>query len=106
MESTGLSDQSHPLHAADRDTVDRRLAAAVPSDADLVDAARLQQRYRGFPGAHDIQADLDKALKLWGLDQTALQQRTRAIWAAGYRPAPAAAEAVGSGFDTTDQDTP
>ena len=98
------SDQSHPLEATDRDTVSRLLAASTPSDADLVDAARLLMRYQGFPGAHDLQNDLAKALRLWGLDREQLQERTRAIWAAGYRPTAAghASEGVGSGFDTTD----
>lgn len=99
--------QAHPLHALDRDVVDRLLAVATPADAHLVDLARLLMRYQGFPGADDLQDDLDKLLRLWDLDRDRLHARTRAIWAAGYRPAPAAAagtEAVGSGFDTADQD--
>jgi hypothetical protein len=101
------NEQSHPLHASDRDTVDRLLAAATPTEADLVDAARLLMRYQGFPGARDVQDDLEKVLRLWGLERQALHQRTRAIWAAGFRPGAAAAanEPVGSGFDTADQET-
>ncbi len=97
------SDQSHPLEATDRETVERLLAAAAPSDADLVDAARLLMRYQGFPGAHALQDDLAKALRLWGLDRDALQQRTRAIWAQGYRPSAGGNDGVGSGFDTADE---
>ena len=37
----GSTDQSHPLYDSDRDTVNRLLAAETPSDADLIDAARL-----------------------------------------------------------------
>jgi hypothetical protein len=96
--------QSHPLQAQDRAVVDRLLAADPPTDADLVDAARLLMRYEGFPGAHDIQDDLAKALRFWQLSRDDLHGRTRAIWAQGYRPAPAAAEAVGSGFDTASQE--
>ena len=96
-------DQTHPLYALDRDLVDGLLACAQPGDAQLVDAARLSMRYEGFPGARDIGDDLAKVLRLWGLDRDGLHERTRAIWAAGYRPAPAAAEAVGSGFDTADE---
>ena len=100
-------EQTHPLHATDRQTVDRLLAAQQPTDADLVDAARLLMRYQGFPGARDLQDDLAKTLRLWGLSQEQLNQRCRAIWAAGYRPgAEAAPQAVGSGFDTADQDSP
>jgi hypothetical protein len=97
-------EQTHPLHSADRQTVDRLLAAQQPTDADLVDAARLLMRYQGFPGARDLQDDLAKILRLWQLTRDALHSRTRAIWATGYRPAPDGADAVGSGFDTTDQD--
>ena len=98
MDST---DQSHPLEVSDRETVERLLAANQPGDADLIDAARLLMRYQGFPGAHDLQEDLAKTLRLWGLSREALHERTRALWAQGYRPAAAASEGVGSGFDTT-----
>lgn len=99
--------QAHPLAASDRDLVDQLLAAAEPSDAQLVDLGRLLMRYAGFPGAHDIQDDLAKTLRLWGLSREQLNARCRAIWAAGFRPgAEAAPQAVGSGFDTADQDTP
>lgn len=102
--TSGNTDQSHPLYATDRDVVDRLLAAEVPADDHLVDAARLLMRYDGFPGAHDLSADLAKTLRLWGLSREELHSRTRAIWEAGFRPAPAANEAVGSSFDTADQE--
>ncbi|MEB3350977.1 MAG: DUF3288 family protein [Cyanobacteriota bacterium] len=102
-----MEDQSHPLYSADRDTVDRLLAATSPADDHLVDAARLLMRYDGFPGARDLQDDLAKVLRHWGLDREELHGRTRALWAAGFRPnATATAEAVGSGFDTADADNP
>lgn len=96
-------DQTHPLYELDRPVVDRLLAAGQPTDADLVDAARLLMRYQGFPGARDLQEDLERALGFWGLDRDGLHERTRAIWAAGFRPLKEApAEPVGSGFDTSD----
>jgi len=99
--------QSHPLYGTERDLVDRLLATEAPADADLVELGRLLMRYEGFPGALDLQEDLQKTLRLWGLSRDQLQQRTRAIWAGGYRPgAEAAPQAVGSGFDTSDQDSP
>jgi hypothetical protein len=99
-------EQSHPLHAIDRQVVDGLLAAATPSDGHLVDAARLLHRYEGFPGAVDLKDDLERVLRLWGLDRPALRERTRAIWAAGYRPGlDSGAEAVGSGFDTADAES-
>jgi hypothetical protein len=101
MPENPTPEQSHPLHAIDRQVIDQLLAAATPSETHLVDAARLLHRYLGFPGATDLKDDLERVLRLWGLDQNALRERTRAIWAAGYRPGLAAgAEAVGSGFDT------
>lgn len=94
-------EQNHPLHATDRLVVDGLLAVQSPADEHLVDAARLWHRYEGFPGATDLRDDLERVLRLWKLDPAALRQRTRAIWAAGFRPGQArAAEAVGSGFDT------
>ncbi len=71
--------QTHPLYEADRDVVDRLLAAEIPADADLIDAARLLMRYQGFPGAEDIQDDLEKAVRLWGLDRGELHERIRGI---------------------------
>jgi hypothetical protein len=100
-----MQEQNHPLHSSDRLTVDRLLAVVTPADEHLVDAARLLMRFEGFPGAQDIRDDLGKVLRLWNLDRDALHQRTRAIWAAGFRPAPAQAEAVGSGFDTAADDS-
>lgn len=99
--------QAHPLYATDRDLVDQLLAAQQPTDAQLVDLGRLLMRYSGFPGALDLQDDLAKTLRLWGLSRDELNQRCRSIWAAGYRPgAEVAPQAVGSGFDTADQDSP
>lgn len=94
--------QAHPLYATDRELVDGLLAAQQPSDGQLTELARLLNRYDGFPGAEDLQDDLSKTLRLWGLSLEDLQRRTRAIWAQGYRPgAVVGAEAVGSGFDTS-----
>ncbi|MFM7734087.1 MAG: DUF3288 family protein [Cyanobium sp.] len=95
------AEQNHPLHAIDRQTVDGLLAVEAPADQHLVDAARLLNRYDGFPGAPDLRDDLERVLRLWKLDRGALQARTRALWSAGYRPGAAQpGEAVGSGFDT------
>lgn len=80
------------------------MAAGKPTNADLADAGRLLTRYLGFPGAKDIQEYLEKALRLWGLSREALQERTRAIWADGFRPIKEAPlDPVGSGFDTSDE---
>lgn len=107
MAPSDQPEQQHPLYASDRDLVDSLLATQQPVDAQLVDLGRLLMRYAGFPGALDLQDDLQKTLRLWGLSRDELNQRCRAIWAAGYRPgAEAQEQAVGSGFDTADQDSP
>ena len=95
--------QSHPLHSIDRNTIDRLLAAETPDDADLIDAARLLARYRGFPGASDLQEDLRRAIQLWGLSADDLQARARALWPGGWRVGAKStgAEPVGSGFDAS-----
>lgn len=100
--------QSHPLYRQDRDTVDRLLAAQVPGEDDLVDAARLLARYEGFPGAFDLKTDLDRVIRLWGLNRDSLHGQTRAIWQGGYRPGGAAGkgEPVGSGFDASAESAP
>ena len=98
--------QNHPLHASDRQVIDGLLAVETPADEHLVDAARLLMRFEGFPGATDLQEDLARVLRLWNLDRESLHLRTRAVWAAGFRPGAASpVAAVGSGFDTAD-DTP
>lgn len=56
------SPQSHPLHAIDREHVDRWLA------------------------------------------REELNRRVRSLWASGFRPGRAVDDAVGSGFDTTEND--
>ncbi|MCP9883877.1 DUF3288 family protein [Synechococcus sp. ATX 2A4] len=101
--------QSHPLYGTDRQVVDGLLASDQPGDGQLVDLARLLNRYDGFPGAEDLRADLAKTLAHWGLSREELHRRTRALWEGGYRPGPIAAaegQAVGSGFDTAAQETP
>ncbi len=94
--------QSHPLHATDRDLIDRLLACDSPGDGDLVDLARLLIRYEGFPGADDLQQDMQRLLSLWSLSRDQLNGRVRALWASGFRPGPAVSDTVGSGFDTSE----
>lgn len=91
--------QVHPLEQRDRPTVDRLLAAPAPTEADLVDCARLLLRYQGFPGATALQSDLQLALARWTLSREELFAATRAIWASGYRPAADLEAEVGSGAD-------
>tara|TARA_Y100001968_G_scaffold311506_1_gene333670 strand:+ start:2798 stop:3118 length:321 start_codon:yes stop_codon:yes gene_type:complete len=95
-------EQNHPLYLLDRDHLNRLLAKVTPGDEDLIDLARLIIRYKDFPGAHDLQADMNKILNLWGLTNESLNFKTRQIWENGYRPGNNIDESIGSGFDTSD----
>ena len=97
-----MQGQNHPLYRIDRDNIDRLLAKHSPEDSDLVDLARLLNRYDGFPGASDLQADMMKTLNHWSLSRETLNTRVREIWEGGYRPGRQEDEVIGSGFDTSD----
>lgn len=76
-------DQQHPLYNRDRAIVNSLLAVATPNDYNLAELARLRMRYQRFPGARDIQADLDKVMQLWNLTETSLYEKTRQIHTSG-----------------------
>ena len=94
--------QNHPLHGTDRDLIDRLLACEFPGDAERTELARLLIRYDGFPGADDLQQDMQRLLTLWSLSRDELNDQVRVLWTQGYRPGVAASKAVGSGFDTSE----
>ncbi len=75
-----LKDQQHPQYFGDRQIVSE-LMRSDPNDRNLADLARLCIRYRGFPGARDIQADLLKVLAQWQLTEAELFAKTRQIHA-------------------------
>jgi hypothetical protein len=75
-------EQQHPQYNRDRQIINS-LLAGEPTDYNQVELARLRIRYRGFPGATDIQTDLDKVLQLWGFTEAALYEKTRQLHAAG-----------------------
>lgn len=97
--------QTHPLYATDRDQVDALLGhQGEPGPEQLTTAARLVMRYRDFPGADDIKEDIQKAVRVWGLDLDSLNVRCREIWMSGWRPGQQLGEDVGSGADVEDRD--
>ncbi|MDC0835266.1 hypothetical protein CKA32_000580 [Geitlerinema sp. FC II] len=75
-----MSDQQHPQAKTDRATVNA-LLTSEPNNYNFAELARLRVRYNGFPGARDIQADLDRILKQWNLDEEALFEQTRLLHA-------------------------
>ncbi len=80
--NSGKKEQKHPQWSSDRLLVDR-LLQEDPNDYALAELARLRIRYQDFPGAYDIQQDLDKVLKKWQLTEEALFAKTREIHAQG-----------------------
>lgn len=69
---------THPQYKNDREVVNG-LLNGEPTDFNLLELARLRIRYDGFPGAKDIQQDLDKALANWSLTDDELMAKTRQI---------------------------
>ncbi|ARV58710.1 hypothetical protein BZZ01_08705 [Nostocales cyanobacterium HT-58-2] len=76
--SRGNKDQQHPLYNRDRPIVESLLTQEA-TDYNLAELARLRIRYQGFPGARDIQSDLDKVLQQWGLSEAELFEKTRQL---------------------------
>jgi hypothetical protein len=77
-------EQQHPQYHIDRALLNELMAQEdPPSDWALAEVARLRIRYHGFPGAWDLQRDLDQILERWGLSEEKLFTRTRQIHALG-----------------------
>ena len=74
----GNKEQQHPLYNRDRPSINI-LLAQEPTNYNLAELARLRIRYQGFPGARDIQQDLDKILQQWGLTEAELFEKTRQL---------------------------
>ncbi|RCJ20475.1 hypothetical protein A6S26_26495 [Nostoc sp. ATCC 43529] len=77
-EPAGGKDQQHPLYNRDRPLIDILLAQQA-TEYNLAELARLRIRYQGFPGARDIQKDLDQVLQQWGLTEAQLFEKTRQL---------------------------
>ena len=44
------NEQTHPLHATDKKIIDSLISKDIPEDFDLINLARLINRYNDFPG--------------------------------------------------------
>jgi len=73
-----LQDQQHPQEKRDRLTLEQ-LMKGEPTEMHLAELARLRIRYQGFPGARDIQSDLDRILLQWQMSEADLFAKTREI---------------------------
>jgi len=95
--------QNHPLYSTDRENLDRLCSVDSPTSNHFVELARLIIRYQDFIGAEDLNADMEKLLKKWGINRVELEAITRKIWSEGFRPSShSTTDNVGSGFDTSD----
>ena len=95
------NDQTHPLHATDKNIVDSLITKEKPEDLDLINLARLINRYTNFPGEIEIKNDIEKTLKFWKITKNELFSKTKIIWSKGFRPSNSNKDLVGSGFDTS-----
>ena len=75
-------DRQHPQYKSPRSSVNSLLASEA-TDYNLSKLARLIIRYRGFPGARDIQSDLKKVLQKWNHTEETLYEQTRKIHVTG-----------------------
>jgi len=95
------NDQTHPLHATDKNIIDSLITKEKPEDLDLINLARLINRYSNFPGEIEIKNDIDKILKFWKFNKKDLFAKTKNIWSKNFRPSNTNKDLVGSGFDTS-----
>ena len=94
-------EQTHPLHAIDKNIIDTLITKEKPEDLDFINLARLINRYSNFPGEIDIKEDINKILKFWNITKKELFSKTQVIWSKGFRPSNTNKDLVGSSFDTS-----
>ena len=95
------NEQTHPLHETDRNIIDSLITKEKPEELDLINIARLINRYTNFPGEIEIKDDIEKILKFWKITKNDLFSKTKSIWSKSYRPSGTNKDLVGSGFDTS-----
>ena len=95
------NEQTHPLHATDRNIIDSLIIKERPEDLDFINLARLINRYTNFPGEVEIKNDIEKVLKFWKITKDELFSKTKNIWSKSFRPSNTNKDLVGSGFDTS-----
>ena len=95
------NEQTHPLHAIDKKIIDSLITKEKPEDSDLINLARLINRYDNFPGEIEIKEDIKKTLKFWNITKDILFSKTQKLWSMNFRPSNTTKVLVGSGFDTS-----
>ena len=95
------NDQTHPLHATDKNIIDSLITNEKPEDLDFINLSRLINRYANFPGEIEIKNDIEKILKFWKITKNELFSITKKILSKSFRPTNTNKDLVGSGFDTS-----
>ena len=95
------NEQTHPLHTTDKKIIDNLIIKETPQDLDLINLARLINRYDNFPGEVEMKEDIEKTLKFWNLTRENLFSMTKNLWSNNFRPSNTTKDLVGSGFDTS-----
>ena len=95
------NEQTHPLHATDKNIIDSLITNENPVDIDYINLARLINRYTNFPGEIEIKKDIEKILKFWKISKNELFLKTKNIWPKSFRPTNTNKDLVGSSFDTS-----
>ena len=95
------NEQTHPLHATDKNTIDSLITKEKPDDHDYINLARLINRYTNFPGEIEIKNDIEKILNFWNINKNELFSKTKTIWSKSFRPSNSNQDLIGSGFDTS-----
>ena len=95
------NEQTHPLHATDRNIIDSLITKKEPEKLDFINLARLINRYTNFPGEIEIKNDIERILKFWKINKNELFSKTKNIWSKRFRPSNTNKDLVGSGFDTS-----
>jgi len=95
------NEQTHPLHATDKNIIDSLITKEIPEDIDFINLARIINRYYNFPGEIEIKNDIEKILKFWKINKKELFSKTKNIWSKSFRPPNSNKDLVGSGFDTS-----
>ena len=95
------NEQIHPLHSIDKRIIDTLIIKEKPEDFDLINLARLINRYENFPGETEIKEDIKKTLKFWNISREMLFSMSRKLWSNNFRPSSTTKDLIGSGFDTS-----
>ena len=95
------NEQIHPLHSTDKRIIDSLIIKENLEDFDLINLARLINRYDDFPGEIEMKNDIQKILKFWNITKDSLFAKTKKLWSNNFRPSSTTKDLVGSGFDTS-----